>query len=431
MVMNRRLLAICNQLKPTVTEATLGQIEEIDARLEKAQAAGLIKLTPISKYLGMKVEGVDLKKPLTKQQVDTVYDALIRHKVLVWKGGPDKERHISMEDQIRFSYELAEASPNIRPPSIGHTVFGHVDKYPEIYSVYQGTKSMPKNMQRYKKTTEGNPWAGYHCDITACVNPPSIGMLRGAIIPGGCGNTDFGNLAAAYETLDEATKKFVGTLKAEHEYKFGNNQAQVLKPGEKSYNQQSNYGSAISERKMVSHHPLVIVHPDTGEKILFNSPGFLKFIVGLPHQESQELLHKLWTHSVEYTISHEWSEGDLVVWDERSTTHRAPTDVYDNREPGEQFERQLYRTTLVGQPFQGLDGSVSEIVEGEPMLTCKEEIEAMMHAQRETTRESRFAGLIGNGFTATLDQIGGPGQQSAFPEPDAGGPQQSAFPEPN
>ena len=104
------------------------------------------------------------------------------------------------------------------------------------------------------------------------------------------------------------------------------------------------------------------MHPDTGEKILFNSPQFLKFVVGLTEEESTSLLHKLWAHSVEYTISHEWSEGDLVVWDERSTTHRAPTDVYKNH-----VERQLYRTTLLGQPFHGLNGFTSAIVQGEPM----------------------------------------------------------------
>merc|ERR1712093_890837 len=185
-----------------------------------------------------------------------------------------------------------------------------------------------------------------------------------------------------------------------------------MKPGEKMpSNTNSTYGGAISERRMISHHPLVTVHPDTGEKILFNSPVFLKFVVGVSEEESTRLLHKIWAHSVEYTISHEWSEGDLVVWDERSTTHRAPTDVYEHN-----AERQLYRTTLVGQPFQGLDGSTSTIVEGEPMLSCRDEIASMMHSNRSDQSNSRFTGFIGNGFTATLDQIGGP-QQSAFPEP--------------
>jgi taurine dioxygenase len=206
-------------------------------------------------------------------------------------------------------------------------------------------------------------------------------MLRGEIIPAGVGNTNFGNLAAAYESLDESTKKQVATLQAEHEYKYGKTKG-------------SEAGDSIASRRMVSHHPLVTVHPDTGEKVLFNSPGFLKFVVGLSDEDSTALLHKIWEHSVKYTITHVWDEGDLVVWDERSTTHRAPTDIY-----AAGTERQLYRTTIVGQPLQGLDGSVSQIVEGEPMLSCAEELTSQMHVGRTGSAAT------GNGFG------------SAFPEP--------------
>jgi alpha-ketoglutarate-dependent sulfate ester dioxygenase len=358
-------------LKPT-----LGTLEEIDARLIAAEASGLIQLKPISENLGVEVEGVDLKKKLDPGQVATVYDALLRHKVLVFK-----KIGLNHEQQVRFTYELSEASPNVGAPTIGHTVFGHVDKYPELFSVYQGEKSKPRNMERYEAHAAADPWTGYHCDITACVNPPSIGMLRGEIIPQGVGDTNFGNLAAAYATLDESTKAQVATIQAEHEYKFGRSKG-------------TEAGDSIASRRMVSHHPLVSVHPDTGEKILFNSPAFLKFVVGMSGEESTALLHKIWQHSVEYTIQHVWDQGDLVVWDERSTTHRAPTDIYSSG-----TERQLFRTTLVGQPLHGLDGSESQSVEGEPMLSCEEELLSRMHVGRSGTA------LTGNGF------------QSAFPEP--------------
>ena len=358
-------------LKPT-----LGTPEEIDARLIAAETSGLIQLKPISENLGVEVEGVDLKKKLDPEQVATVYDALLRHKVLVFK-----KIGLNHEQQVRFTYELSEASPNVGAPTIGHTVFGHVDNYPELFSVYQGDKSKPRNMERYEAHAAADPWTGYHCDITACVNPPSIGMLRGEIIPQGVGDTNFGNLAAAYATLDESTKAQVATIHAEHEYKFGRSKG-------------TEAGDSIASRRMVSHHPLVSVHPDTGEKILFNSPAFLKFVVGMSGEESTALLHKIWRHSVEYTIQHVWDQGDLVVWDERSTTHRAPTDIYSSG-----TERQLFRTTLVGQPLHGLDGSESQIVEGEPMLSCEEELVSRMHVGRSGTA------LTGNGF------------QSAFPEP--------------
>ncbi len=360
----------------SATQPEFGTLDEIDTRLSKAQAEGLIQLKPISENLGVEVEGVDLKQKLSPDQIAAVYDALIRHKVLVFK-----KVGLNHEQQVRFTYELSEASPNVGAPTIGHTVFGHVDQYPEVFSIYQGNKSRPKNMERYEATAAKDPWTGYHCDITACVNPPSIGMLRGEIIPKGVGDTNFGNLAAAYATLDDATKREVEHLQAEHEYKFGKTKG-------------SEAGDSIASRRMISHHPLVTVHPDTGEKVLYNSPGFLKFVVGLSREESDALLHKIWAHSVTYTIQHVWDEGDVVVWDERSTTHRAPTDIYSSGE-----ERQLYRTTLVGQPLQGLDGTVSQIVEGEPMLSCEEELASRMHVGRTGTSTT------GNSFSG------------AFPEP--------------
>ena len=369
------LIQLCQIVRSSIKPA-FGSPAEIDARLAAAESAGLIKLRPISANLGVEVEGIDLKHKLSAEQIAVVYDALIRHKVLVFK-----KIGLNHEQQVRFTYELSDASPNIGAPTIGHTDFGHVDKYPAIFSVYQGENSKPRNMDRYEANAATDPWTGYHCDITACVNPPSIGMLRGEIIPEGVGDTNFGNLAAAYETLDETTKKQVATLQAEHEYKFGRTKG-------------TEAGDSIASRRMVSHHPLVTVHPDTGEKILFNSPGFLKFVVGMSDEDSTALLHKIWQHSVEYTIQHVWDQGDLVVWDERSTTHRAPTDIYSSG-----TERQLYRTTLVGQQLHGLDGSVSQIIQGEPMLSCEEELASQMHVGRTGTS------LTGNGF-------GG-----AFPEP--------------
>ncbi|MGK0222273.1 MAG: alpha-ketoglutarate-dependent taurine dioxygenase [Limisphaerales bacterium] len=363
-------------MKPAITKPAFGSPDEIDARLAAAEEVGLITLKPISANLGVEVERLDLKQTLSPEQIATVYDALIRHKVLVFK-----KIGLNHEQQVRFTHELSKASPNIGAPTIGHTVFGHVDEYPEIFSVYQGESSKPRNMERYEATAAADSWTGYHCDITACVNPPSIGMLRGEIIPKGVGDTNFGNLAVAYETLDESTKQQLESLVAEHEYKFGKTKG-------------SEAGDSIASRRMVSHHPLVVVHPDTGEKILFNSPGFLKFVVGMTSEDSKALLHKIWKHSVEFTIQHVWDQGDLVVWDERSTTHRAPTDIYSSG-----TERQLYRTTLVGQPLLGLDGSESESVEGEPMLSCEEELSSQMHAGRTGTS------FTGNGF------------KSAFPEP--------------
>lgn len=351
-------------------------LDSIDARLGKAASAGLIKISPISLHVGAVVEGIDLKKELSPEQIQVVYDALVRHKVLVFHNAD-----LNHEQQVRFTRELSTASPNVGPPTIGHTVFGHVDNYPEIFSVYQGERNRPRNLDSYDGSMyNARPWTGFHCDITACVNPPCIGMLRGDIIPPNAGDTQFGNLAAAYEGLSDPIKALVQNLRAEHLFNEG------LLGGRSGNNE---YAASIRSRKMVTHHPMAVVHPDTGEKILFVSPIFLKNIVGVKPRESEQILEMLWEHSVrpEYTLRHKWTEGDLVVWDERSTTHRAPTDVFQSG-----YERQLYRTTLLGQPLRGVDGSVSTIVEGLPMRSCEEEIR-----DRPTTWEQGRETLKGSG----------------------------------
>ena len=124
---------------------------------------------------------MDLKQPLSPAQVSAVYDALLRHKVLVFKriGLSHGEqvrftllRHkvlafkrigLSHAEQVRFTYELSGASPHVGEPTIGHTVFGHADGFPEIYSVYQGDRIKPKNMEKYTASSQKYPWTGYHC----------------------------------------------------------------------------------------------------------------------------------------------------------------------------------------------------------------------------------------------------------------------------
>jgi alpha-ketoglutarate-dependent taurine dioxygenase len=118
----------------------------------------------------------------------------------------------------------------------------------------------------------------------------------------------------------------------------------------------------------------VIVHPETGSRVLFVSPGFLTTIIGLTPRESQKILEILWEHATrpEYTVRFKWNEGDIAFWDNRSTSHLAPTDIFDS-----DFDRQLYRVTLVGEPLTGVDGKRSRAIEGLPILSASQELRMM------------------------------------------------------
>ena len=149
----RRLRAVGAHLRPPEVPSSAPR----PSRASAEQLDGL-RLTPISPHLGAEVEGVDLKQPLSPAQVAAVYGALLRHKVLVFK-----RIGLSHAEQVRFTYELSGASPHVGEPTIGHTVFGHADGFPEIYSVYQGDRIKPKNMEKYTASSQKYPWTGYHC----------------------------------------------------------------------------------------------------------------------------------------------------------------------------------------------------------------------------------------------------------------------------
>ena len=124
------------------------------------------------------------------------------------------------------------------------------------------------------------------------------------------------------------------------------------------------YDEAVGNRLMISEHPLVRVHPETAERVLYVTPGFLKSVVGLTPAESRHLLEMLWEHAVQprFTVRFRWEPGSVAFWDNRSTAHLAPVDIFDT-----DFDRQFYRVTLMGDVPGGPDGLPSTIVEGEPI----------------------------------------------------------------
>ena len=123
-----------------------------------------------------------------------------------------------------------------------------------------------------------------------------------------------------------------------------------------------------------SEHPLVTVNAETGERVLYVSPSFLKSIVGLSRRESQKILEILWEHVTrpEYTVRFKWNAGDIAFWANRSTAHLAPRDIFES-----DFDRQLYRITLIGEPLVGVDGTTSRSIEGKPILSAADGLQMM------------------------------------------------------
>ena len=301
-------------------------------------------LAPLTLHIGAEIGDIDLSKPLSELAVTEVRDALVAWKVLFFR-----EQSLDHAAHVAFARQMGE-------PTIGHAVFGHDAQFPEIYSV---AKHRTANSIRAEKTLR--PWSDWHTDITAAVNPPAISILRGVDIPPYGGDTFWTNLAAAYQGLSEPVRTFLDTLDGVHRFE---------QPARKDT--AADYLKEIENRYMESVHPLVTVHPASQERILYVSPDFLQRIEGLTPRESQALLELLWEHIVrpEYSVRYKWRAGDIAMWDNRSTAHLAPSDIFET-----EFARQLYRVTLVGDKLRGVDGRVSRALSGEPILSAKEELQ--------------------------------------------------------
>jgi taurine dioxygenase len=302
-----------------------------------------IGVEPLTLTIGAEISGVDLKRPLSPEQLKEVRAAFLKWKVVFFR-----DQHIDHAQHIALARQFGE-------PTIGHAVFGHEDKYPEIYSV---AKIRAGNSDR--DVTPRTPWYGWHTDITAAINPPAASILRGVTIPPYGGDTYWTNLVTAYAALSEPMRDFVDKLRGIHKF-VSRDDARGME-----------YNALIKKRTLESEHPLVTIHPETGERVLYVSPYFLSSIVGLAPRESQKILEILWEHITrpDFTVRFKWKEGDIAFWDNRATSHLAPTDILDS-----DFDRQLYRVTLVGETPIGVDGRASRLLEGNPILSAAQELQ--------------------------------------------------------
>ncbi|MFG1242733.1 TauD/TfdA family dioxygenase [Xanthobacter sp. DSM 14520] len=295
-----------------------------------------IAIHPLTGHIGAEIEAGDLSRPLAPEVVDEIRAALLKWKVVFFRDQPlTHAQHVA----------LARA---FGAPTIGHPVFGFVDGHPEVYSI-----SRDRFATRHVGEPLIRPWTGWHTDVTAAVNPPAASILRGDVIPPYGGDTFWTNLAVAYEGLSDPLRGFVDTLRGVHAFTAPEGQGTTEDFKEKN-----------RRRPLVSEHPLVRVIPETGERVLFVSPSFLKRITGLAPRESQQILDLLFEHITrpEYTVRFRWQPGSIAFWDNRTTAHLAPRDIY-----ALDFDRQLYRITLKGDVPVGVDGRPSSIIEGKPI----------------------------------------------------------------
>jgi alpha-ketoglutarate-dependent taurine dioxygenase len=188
----------------------------------------------------------------------------------------------------------------------------------------------------------------WHTDVTFVLNPPQASTLRSIIVPPYGGETLIANTGAAYQDLPGPLRAFADTLRAVHTSDYD-----YAVPPESLEEIQRERRKIFIATKYETAHPVVRVHPLTGERSLFIG-GFAQRIVGLSKGESYELLKILQQYVTrpENILRVTWEPGQLVLFDNRITQHYA-VDNYDDA------PRRLNRVTVAGDIPVGIDGSPS------------------------------------------------------------------------
>ncbi|RMH48742.1 MAG: hypothetical protein D6686_09870 [Alphaproteobacteria bacterium] len=273
----------------------------------------------INPNIGAEILGVDLRAPLSPEEVATIEKALIDHEVIVLRKQP-----IEVEDQIRFGRYFGELTVHPFSPNMAD--------HPEVI-VLDNHKDNPPQLT--------DVW---HSDETFREEPPMGTILRCRITPEIGGDTLFASMTCAYEGLSDRMQRHIDGLEAVHDFRPFRTLFPAGSP--KLREMEDKFPNPV--------HPVVRVHPVSGRRILNVNPNFTVRIVGMKESESRMLLEFLFAQAQipEYQLRVRWEPDQIVFWDNRSTQHYAVHDYWPQR-------RRMERVTIKGDRPVGVPRSES------------------------------------------------------------------------
>ena len=291
-----------------------------------------LDVRPLAGHIGAEIHGVDLSADLDDATVAAIRTVLLRWKVVFFR-----DQTITPAQQVAFGRRFGDVTP-------AHPTLPPLEGHPEV---------LPLDSRAYRSAGAGvSIESRWHTDVTFTPNPPFASILHGVIVPPYGGDTAWTNLVTAYEALSPALQAFLDGLRAVHR-----NTLYFTHPTEAA----DSLAQQFTSTSLSAVHPVVRVHPETGERVLFVNPNFTQYVVGLGSRESRALLDLLYEHlsQPEFTVRFRWEQGSVAFWDNRATAHLAPTDL--RHLP---FDRVMHRITLAGDVPVGVDGRPSEPIRG-------------------------------------------------------------------
>jgi alpha-ketoglutarate-dependent 2,4-dichlorophenoxyacetate dioxygenase len=262
-----------------------------------------MQFQPLGPSFVAEVSGIDLRSPLTSAQVSAIVDAMNRYAVLVFHDQP-----IDDAQQMAF----ARCFGDLQDERGGSILRDEELRLPRVFADISNLDtdgSMLSNEDRRRQFSAGNRL--WHSDSSFRPAPPSYSILSARALPTRGGDTEFADMRAAYDALDDSTKAEVQDLVVEHS---------VL-------HSRGLLGFSFSEEDrrsmLAARQPLVRVDPTSGRRSLFLS-AHAADIEGWPKPLGRVFLRELTDHATqrEFVYRHRWRLNDLVMWDNRVTMHR-------------------------------------------------------------------------------------------------------------
>jgi len=292
-----------------------------------------LDVTPVTGTIGAIVNGVQLSGDLPAATVQAIQAALVRHKVLFFRD----QQHLTDQEHEDFAALLGDpvAHPTV-PVAEGSRYLLELD------------------------SKEGYAASSWHTDVTFVDAYPKASILRALTIPEAGGDTQWANGETAYEGLPEVLRQLVNNLWATHTNLY--DYASILQSapdGESAAKRIKEHRNVFASTVYETEHPVVRVHPVSGQRSLLLG-HFVKQFVGLNAADSARLFQTLQDHITkpENVVRWRWREGDVAIWDNQATQHRATADFGLQR-------RTLRRATISGDVPVGIDGRHSRTVRKE------------------------------------------------------------------
>ena len=270
------------------------------------------------------VSGADLRQPLSKADVAAIEAGMDRYAVLIFR-----DQNITDDQQMAFTQNFGEIENakggNITKDHEYRLKKGMVD----VSNLDKDGKPLPRDDRRRMFNLGNRLW---HSDSSFRAKPAKYSILSARTVATQGGNTEFADMRAAYDTLDDATRAQIEDMVCEHSL---------------MYSRGSMGFSDLTEDEKAMMKPvrqrLVRTHPVTGRKSLYLS-SHAGTILGWLVPESRDFLRDLNEHATqrELVYVHRWRQYDLVVWDNRQTMHRVRR--FDESQP-----RDMRRTTVAGE----------------------------------------------------------------------------------